>query len=137
MNNDNTDNSWILLTIAAIVAAVAVTIWKFSTFFGFDMSTGGAVFGRLVVLVVVAWMSWKFGDDFDPVRLGNLWPVLLALLWWCLWPALDFLAAQERPSFFNPDDVSIWWATWYTKWGGVAAILGFGYLGKKLFQNDY
>jgi hypothetical protein len=96
--------------------------------------------GRLVVLVVVAWMawmSWKFGDDFDPVRLGNIWPVLLALLWWCLWPALDFLAVQERPSFFNPDDVSIWWATWYTKWGGVAAILGFGYLGKKLFQNDY
>lgn len=136
MNNDNNDSSWIILVFGAIVAAVAIIVWKFSTSFGLDISTGGTVFGRLVALVVVAWVSWKFGDDFDPVRPGNIWPILLALLWSCWWPALDFWEGQQRPIFLSPDEVSIWWATWYTKWGGFAAILGFGYLGKKLFQDE-
>lgn len=137
MSNNNNDDSWILLVIGAIVAAIAFVVWQFSTFFGLDISTGGAVFGRLVALVVVAGAAWKFGEDFDPIRLGNIWPILLALLWCCWWPALDFWASQQRPSFFNSDEVSIWWAAWYTKWGVFAAILGVGYTGKKFLQHDY
>ena len=137
MSNHNNDDSWIFLVIGAIVAAIAFVVWQFSTFFGLDISTGGAVFGRLVALVVVTGAAWKFGEDFDQIRLGNIWPILLALLWCCWWPALDFWAIQQRPSFFNPEEVSIWWAAWYTKWGVFAAILGAGYTGKKIFQNDY
>ena len=137
MSNNNNDDSWILLVIGAIVSAIAFVVWQFSTFFGLDISTGGAVFGRLVALVVVAGATWKFGEDFDPIQLGNTWPILLALLWCCWWPALDFWASQQRPSFFSPEEVSIWWAAWYTKWSVFAAILGVGYTGKKFLQPAY
>ena len=136
-SNSNNDDSWIFLVIGAIVAAIAFVVWQFSTFFGFDITTGGTVFGRLVALVVLTGVAWKFGEDFDPVQLGNIWPILLALLWCCWWPALDFWASQQRPSFFNTEEVSIWWAAWYTKWGVFIAILGAGYTGKKLLQYDY
>ena len=137
MSNNNNDRSWVLLVIGAIVAAIAFVVWQFSTFFGLDISTGGAVFGRLVALVVLTGVAWKFGEDFDPIQLENIWPILLALLWCCWWPALDFWASQQRPSFFNPEEISIWWAAWYTKWGVFAAILGAGYTGKKLLLHDY
>lgn len=137
MSNNSNDESWILLVIGAIVVAIAFVLWKFSTFFGLDISTGGAVFGSLVALVVVTGVVWKFGEDFGPIRLGTIWPILLALLWCCWWPALDFWASQQGPSFFNPDDVSIWWAAWYTKWGVFVVILGVGYALKKFLQPDY
>lgn len=134
MSNNNNDDSWILLVIGAIVAAIAFVVWQFATFFGLDMSTGGAVFARLVALVVITGVSWKFGEAFSPIHLRNIWPILVALLWCCWWPALDFWASQQHPSFFNPEEVSVWWAAWYTKLGVLVVIIGAGYIGKKLFQ---
>lgn len=136
MSNNSSNDSAILLAIAT-VGGFAFIVWQFSTFVGLDMSSGGAVFLRLVVLVAMVVASWKFGDDFDPIRLGNIWPVLLAGLWCCWWPALDFWASQQRPAFFSTDVATIWWAAWYTKWLGAAAIIGLGYLGRQTLQNDY
>jgi hypothetical protein len=105
--------------VGTLVATIAFVVWQFSTFFGLDISTGGSVFGRLVAIVVATGAAWKFGEDFDPIRLGNIWPILLALLWCCWWPALDFWENQQQPSFMRTDEVSIWWDAWYRKWGGV------------------
>ena len=134
-NNSRSDDSWILLAIGGVVAVVAYIVWQFSTFLGLDMSSGASVFGRLVALVILAGVSWKFGDDFEPIRPGNIWPILLALLWSCWWPALDFWASKQFPSFFNSDEVSIWWDAWYTKWSVFAAIIGLGYLVKKMLDD--
>lgn len=134
-NNSRSDDSWILLAIGSVVAIIAYIIWQFSTFFGLDMSSGASVFGRLVVLFILVGVSWKFGDDFEPIRFGNIWPILLALLWSCCWPALDFWASKQFPSFLNSEEVSIWWDAWYTKWGVFAAFIGLGYLVKKT-MND-
>jgi hypothetical protein len=134
-NNSRSDNSWIPLAIGSVVAIIAYIIWQFSTFFGLDMSSGASVFGRLVVLLILIGVSWKFGDDFEPIRPGNIWPILLALLWLCCWPALDFWASKQVPSFFNSEEVSIWWDAWYTKWGVFAALIGLGYWIKKMMGD--
>jgi len=133
MSRNNDDGIFVLLGILAIVGILAFVVWKFSSFFGFDMSTGGAVLIRLVCLAVLIGLCWKFGDDFEPIRLGNTWPILLAVLWFCWWPALDYWASQQRPAFFTQEEVNIWWAAWYTKAGGFFGITGLGFLAKKLF----
>jgi len=138
MSNNNNDDSAIFLAICAVVGGIAVVVWKFSTFFGLDMSSGGAVFLRLLILVGLVVASWKFGDDFEPIGLGYVWPILLAGLWCSWWPALDYWAIQQQRQVFSGSDVAtIWWAAWYTKWFGFVGIIGFGYLGRRALQNDY
>ena len=136
-NNDRDKGNVIFLGACAVCGGIALVIWKFSTLFGLDMSSGGAVFLRHVLLVAMVVVSWKFGDDFAPIRLGNVWPILLAGLWSCWWPALDYWANQQRPAFLGSDVATIWWAAWYTKWFGFVTIIGLGYLGRQMLQNDY
>jgi hypothetical protein len=134
MSNSRSDDSWIILVIGSVVAIAAYIVWQFSTFFGLDMSSGGAVFLRLVLLVVLAGLCWKFGDDFE--LMGMIWPILLALLWSCWWPALDFWASKEISMVFRHEDAPIiWWDAWYTKWGIFGSIIGLGYLIKKMMDD--
>ncbi|VWC46165.1 hypothetical protein BAR24066_07381 [Burkholderia arboris] len=145
--NRRSDDSWIIFVIGGIVALFAYLVWQFSTLFGLDMSTGASVFFRLLFLAALVGGAWWFGNDFDIIKLSNIWPIVLALFWACWWPALDYWSSQtgvrfsalaydqSSPSLMDSD--TVWWAAWYTKGGIFAAILGLGYLGKRIFQSDY
>ncbi len=145
--NRRGDNSWIMVVIGAVVALFAYLVWQFSTLFGLDMGTGVTVFFRLLMLVAIVGAAWWFSNGYDIIRLGNIWPIVLALFWVCWWPALDYWSTGTGLRFSapaygraSPGPISVdavWWAAWYTKWGILVAILGLGYLWKKVFQSDY
>lgn len=129
-NNDNSFWGWVLV---GVVAVIVYTIWQFSTYFGLDMHTGFTVFGSMAVIGVLVFLSLYC--DYDILRLGNTWPLLLAALFMSWWPALDFWASKDIPSFLDPESVSIWWDTWYFKWGTLVSIAGAGYFLKKLYAD--
>ena len=134
MSKVDSEDGWILFVIG--VALAAFVVWKFLPYLGLDMRTGGLVLARLAVLVVLTGLSWKLADDFPRLRPGAVWPTLLALLWLCWWPALDFWAARELPGSPLWDGDLPWWASWHAKWGILAGIAGCGYLAKKVFDGD-
>lgn len=131
------DGDWIGWAILIAVAIVAYIIWQFSVFFGLDMSTGWTVFVNLAAWGLLVGALVMFGEEyFFPIRFGNIWPVLLALLWMCWWPALDHWASKQAPSFMSIESAAIWWRTWYTKGGVLVAIIGVGYAIKHFFGDD-
>jgi hypothetical protein len=135
-NNGGDGGALILLAIIAVVGVIAYVVWQFSTLVGLDMSTGASVMGRLVVVAILAILSWKFGRDIEFFRLGNVWPILLGLAWFSWWPGLDYWAIHTEPRFsLYDEDVTVWWNAWYTEFGLFFAFIGGGYLGKKLFSN--
>jgi len=133
MSKVDSEDSWILFVLG--VALAAFVIWKFSAYLGLDMTAGGPVLARLTVLIVLTGLSWKLADDIPSLGPRAVWPLLLALLWLCCWPALDFWAAKDLdlPSPTVPEELLPWWAAWYTKWGVLAGLIALGYLAKKLF----
>lgn len=137
MGRDPRNNDWILISAIAAVALAAYVVWQFSTTFGLDMNTGGAVFLRLVALTIAAGVCWKFGDDFTFLHLRSTWPVFLGLFWISWWPALNYWATKDYPSFYQPNDAVTWWSTWYTKFGGLLVLTGGGFGLKVAFRRDY
>lgn len=145
--NRRGDTSWVTIVIGAVVALFIYLLWQFSTFFGLDMDTGASVFIRLLMFVAFVGASWWLGNDYEIIRLSNIWPIVLALFWACWWPALDYWSAGTGLRFSapaygrsSPGPISVdtvWWAAWYTKWGILVAILGLGYFWKRVFQSDY
>jgi hypothetical protein len=134
---NRSDDSWILLVAILVFGGIAFAVWQFSTLFGLDMSTGASVMFRLMLVAALAAGSWKFGDDVDLIRLGNVWPVLLGLVWVAWWPALDYWAAHAGYRLsLSDEDVTVWWNAWYTEFGVLVAIIGGGFLTKKLV-SDY
>ena len=131
----NDDGVLILLIILAPAAVVAYCVWKFSQFFGLDFATGGAVCVRLFLLAVATAACWKASESMDELRLGNIWPVLLALLWVCWWPALNYYAAKDSVILFEYEDGGVWWSAWYTKWGVGLGIAGLGYSVEKWLED--
>jgi hypothetical protein len=135
--NNGDDGTLVLLAIIVIGGGLAFAVWQFSTLFGLDMSTGASVMGRLVGVAVLATLSWKFGDDVDVIHLGNVWPILLGMVWIAWWPALDYWAAHTEPRFsLSDEDVTLWWNAWYTEFGVLAAIIGGGFFAKRI-GSDY
>lgn len=134
MSKVDSEDGWILFVIG--VALAAFIVWKFSPYLGLDMATGGLVLARLAVLVVLTGLCWRLADDFPRLRPGAVWPILLALLWLCWWPALDFWAVKALPASLLREGDFPWWASWYTKWGVLAGIAAWGYLARKLFGRD-
>jgi hypothetical protein len=136
VNRDSrADDSWIIFVLIGGAALVAFFVWQFSTTFGLDMSTGAAVFARLVGLAVLASVCFKFGEDVPLLSLSVVWPVLLGLLWASWWPALNFWSSQDFPSFYQSEDAIVWWNAWYTKWGVLALLIGGGFGVKKVVQD--
>jgi len=121
MSNRN-DGDWALFVVILGGGFVLFCVWWFSTTFGLDMSTGALKF---------------FDDYYDTFRFGNVWPVLLGLVWCAWWPALDYWAAHAgyRLSLYD-EDVTVWWNAWYTEFGVLVALIGGGFLAKKLV-SDY
>lgn len=130
MSDSRSDEGLFMMMILGVLVAVALIVWKFSTFFGLNMETGGTVLWHMVKLALLAGFLWWAGDMFDPIRPGNTWPILAALFWACWWPALDYRAGLQYPSFFG-EMPTVWWNAWYTKWGIFAAIIALGYGFKK------
>lgn len=137
MSQHSRNTNWIPIAAIAVAALGAYVVWQFSTTFGLDMSTGASVFGRLIALAITAGICWKFGDDFPLLHLENTWPVFLGLLWVCWWPALNFWATKDYPSFYQPDDAIVWWSAWYTKLAGLLVFTGGGFGLRAALQRDY
>ncbi|MGG6898840.1 hypothetical protein [Rhizobium sp. BR 315] len=148
-NNNRSDDSWIFLVAAGIVGSIAFVVWKFSVLFGLDVSTGAAVFFRLVLLGIAFGGAWWLGNTYDEINIGGLWPIVFALVWACWWPALNFWAsagvAMPATHLFDFDQSTsmpalgtetLWWAAWYTKWGVFVAIIGIGYWVKDALQKN-
>jgi hypothetical protein len=101
------------------IAAWAVVVWQFLT----HLSPWTESCWRLLILVVSAvCLTRSFRNS--RVLVDN-WPFVLALLWACTWPALEFMG--RTPSPFDSLEATLWWADWYTRWGGFAGIIGIGY----------
>jgi|GEM_PF-889044 len=131
MGKVDREDSWLLFV--AVVALAAFVAWKFAAYLGLDMAVSGSVLARLAVLAVLVGLSWRLAGDIPALGPKAVWPVLLALLWLCWWPVLDFCAGQELSPSSSHEETQPWWAAWYTKWGGLAALVALGYLVKKVF----
>lgn len=128
-NSKNDDAGLYAALVILLFGAIAAGIWKFGQTFGLDFSTSVSVLGRLVVVGLLVAASMYFGADAygagQYIGFSKVWPLLLAALWWCCWPALDYRASQFLPSFLP--EATVWWDEWYTKWGVLVGIVGVGY----------
>lgn len=130
MSKVDREDSWLLFV--AVVALAVFVAWKFAAYLGLDMAVVGPVLARLAVLVVLTGLSWRLASDTPALGPKAVWPFLLALLWLCGWPVLDFWAAKELASSSHEETLP-WWAAWYTKWGVLVGLVALGYLVKKVF----
>lgn len=138
MSNRN-DNDLALLLVILIGGGIALAVWKFSTACGLDMNTGASVMLRLAIPIALGAGSLKFFDDYDTFRFGNVWPVLLGLVWVAWWPALDYWAAHAELGYslsLSDEGVTVWYNAWYTEFGVLVALIGGGYFARKLV-SDY
>lgn len=131
MGKVDREDSWLLFV--AVVALATFVAWKFAAYLGLDVAVAGSVLARLAVLAVLTGLSWMLAGDIPALGPKAVWPFLLALLWLCWWPALDFCAAQELSPSSSYEETLPWWAAWYTKWGVLAGLIALGYLVKKVF----
>lgn len=132
MSHNSDEKALAILGVFAVFGVLAFTAWKISTTFGLDITTGWAVLVRLLGFIALTVLCWKLGQEFEPLQLGNIWPILLGVLWFCGWPALDYWASQQGPAFFSQEEVSIWWDAWYAKVGGLFGLPSLGYLAREL-----
>lgn len=136
MSDSNRNDGPFLATVLLFMIGVS-SVWWFSDTFNLDMSTGAQVLGMHAILAVMAWVSWRFGE-YSLFSFSNAWPVLLGLLWMAWWPALNHWAVASYPAFYNPDDISVWWAAWYTKFAGLVLLIAGGYGAKsRMPSSDY
>lgn len=135
MSQHRSDDSWIGMVIGAVVALGFAMVWSFSQFFGLDMATGWAVLWRMGLLLGLVVVCWKYGDEVEFLRLSQSWPIWLALFSVCWWPALDFWAGHQRPSFLGEEQVVLWWNAWYTKLGAMLTIGGAPYLVRRAWDD--
>lgn len=135
-NTDNSEGKEFISILVFGILVFAGAAWMFSSVFGFDMSTGAKVLGSLLFLSFTLGLSvWgRLYDEHNTylVHPGNIWPILLAMLWGCWWPALDFWASRTLGPFSSH---TIWWAAWYTKYGVFFAIIFIGYGIKWLWRG--
>jgi len=130
MSKFDREDSWLLFVV--VVALATFGAWKFAAYLGLDMTVAGPVLARLAVLAALTGLSRRLASDIPSLGPKAVWPFLLALLWLCWWPALDFCAAKDLSSS-SYDEALPWWAAWYTKWGVLAGLVALGYLVKKVF----
>ncbi|HDR9202753.1 TPA: hypothetical protein QDB48_004108 [Burkholderia vietnamiensis] len=134
--SNRSDNDLAFLLIILIGGGIAFAVWKFSTACGLDIATGASVMMRLAIPIALGAAALKFCDYYDMFSFGNVWPVLLGLVWFAWWPALDYWAAHAEGSFSLYDEsVTVWWNAWYTEFGVLAALVGGGYFVKKLASD--
>ena len=137
MGRRNNNNDFALGAIGIAALLIVAFIWKCSTAIGLDLATGLKVAGGLVVTAVLAWVALKYGS-YSPLSFGNVWPILLGLVWFSFWPAFDCWAASSStvPAFVE-DGGTPWWDAWYTQAFGLVFLVGGGYWLRRLFQDRF
>ena len=128
------EDRWILFVIG--VASAAFLACKFSGFFGLSRDVAGVVFSWMAVLAVLARLCSTLKFDFPRLRPEKTWPILLALLWMCWWPALDFWAGQSMAPTPGQAQAVPWWASGYVKWGGLVGFAALGHLARTSFSRQ-
>ena len=126
MSDNRNPNDGPFVATALLFMVGLAGVWWFSDTFSLDMETGARVLGMHAVLAVMAWITWQH-SEYALFNLSNAWPVLLGMLWMAWWPALNHWEIASFPSFYHPDDISVWWAAWYTKVTVLVLIVGGGY----------
>jgi hypothetical protein len=133
MSSQNNDGQVFLAFAMVVVLVLGFCILKFSEALGLDFMTGGKVLGGLVmatVLLGVCW--WQAGFGFG---LRGTWPICAGVAWMALWPALNVWGVVI-PAMRGYEPELAWWAMWYTKVLGLAAVVGLGYLVNRII-DDY
>jgi hypothetical protein len=123
------------MLLVGILVFVGITP-IFSSFFGLDPRIGAWVLGGMILCSGIFGLSvwcWLY-DNYHTslVHPGNIWPILLAMLWSCWWPALDFWESETLAPFSSHN---IWWAAWYTKSIIFFAFIFVGYGIKGLWRR--
>jgi len=128
----NNNSDLVMLIIVVVTGLILFICWKFSQALGIDLATGARLFFGLILTAGAAIALLKFN------HLNAFWPFLLGVLWIFCWPSLDYWAV-ESTSLFASNHLSEtpWWAKWYTKVGGLIALVGGGYLYKYFFDRGY
>lgn len=122
----NGRNGDVLLGLSVgLVSVLLYCIWKVSAVMGLAPQTVVAVVFRLSFPALLFVGSAYAGRWYEPVRLGNAWPFVLAAFWWAIWPALDDFGGRFA---FGPP-VS-WWASDGVQWSvlGLIVLGGFGWV---------
>lgn len=128
MRNDNSVGALVVLVALAITAGILT----FSGWIGVDFSTGASVFGRgVVVLLLAAALIWGLH-----LPVSFVLPLALAGWVWAFFPAIDFHAAKAMgvDAFGFAIAETPWYAQWYAKAGFVLTpmlgIVGRLFLGR-------
>lgn len=123
--SNNKSGDWILPTAIIVVCVVTFIIWEFAKTFGLDFATGKEVLKWLVPTTIIWLALWLF----SAVPFKETWPLALASIWFCWWPALDYWSEHSLTRSFVQYEVMepVWYTMWYSKWGGPAVIVAFCY----------
>jgi hypothetical protein len=133
MSRNQDNGELFLLVIVVIALGVFGMVWKFSEFFGIDMKTGGHVFLNLVIATGIYGAVLKF----TPLELAKTWYFYVASVWFSFFPALDFWASKSAGPFAAEIGQSLpWYGMWYSQYGILLAIVGFGFaVNKYVFEQ--
>ena len=134
----NRNNSGLgLLAVFAVTAVAALALWKAAGFMGLPFATTAQVILTSAVAIGIyafAIYASKKEEWNLPMRI-LLWPtvpLLVALLWFLWWPALDQWSMQalnhgpvQSADLFVAEEFGgpKWYAHWGTKLGGIVLCL--------------
>lgn len=109
--------------LGLIAVVLACCILKMSAAMGLAPQTVLCVLPRLF-LPVLFFLGAMWADRwFEPMRLGNTWPFVLAAVWWAIWPALDDWGGKLSLAgrfAFGPSVP--WWASDGLQWAVLVVI---------------
>lgn len=123
MTGNNHDNGiGVILVLVGVVAAFL--IWKLSAVLGLQFQTGLAAALRMVVPLVMV-LAFAFSEYWwEPARLSNTWWLVLAGVWWAIWPALNDWGGtlSTGPEWMQEEHVRFYAEHWF-QWLVLAGIV--------------
>lgn len=124
MRNKSDDSLLALITICVVLVGLAcyAMVRSVAGLFHLDMASSvWLLIGIAILLIVTVGILFYLGSVPE-----HTWPLLLVGLWLCFWKPIQYWASSYAP--FEGLETFAWWGDWYTRWGVLAALLGFSYL---------
>lgn len=110
--------------IVATLLVLASCLWAVSEALGLAPETVVHVVLRLSLPALLALGGIYAKRWFEPMRLGNTWPFVLATSWWAIWPALDDWGGKlGLPGRFVFGPSVPWWASDGLQWTVLVVML--------------